>query len=50
MVVEGLQKGIDLMKEIRAKHDLGLIETFDIKSFQLKVAVFHTDEDIFPII
>ncbi|MEF9438340.1 MAG: S8 family serine peptidase, partial [Candidatus Mariimomonas ferrooxydans] len=47
---EGSQKGIELIEEIGHKYDLRLIDKFDVKSLNLKVAVFHTEEDILKLI
>ncbi len=50
MATEGSQKGIELIEEIGHKYDLRLIDKFNIKSLNLKVAVFHTEEEIFRLI
>jgi hypothetical protein len=50
LVSEGSQKGLELIGQIGAKFNLGLIETYDIKSLQMKVALFQTKEDIFKLI
>ncbi|MEW6374316.1 MAG: hypothetical protein AB1502_00810, partial [Thermodesulfobacteriota bacterium] len=50
MAAELSQKGIDLIGRIGGKYNLGLIETFDIRSLRLKIAIFQTMEDIFRLI
>jgi hypothetical protein len=50
LVTEGSQKGPELIGQIGTKFNLGLIETYDIKSLQMKVAVFQTSEDVFKLI
>jgi hypothetical protein len=50
LVSEGSQKGLELIGQMGAKFNLGLIETYDIKSLQMKVALFQTKEDIFKLI
>ena len=50
LVSEGSQKGLELIGQMGAKFNLGLIETYDIKSIQMKVALFQTKEDIFKLI
>ncbi|MFQ5901284.1 MAG: S8 family serine peptidase [Thermodesulfobacteriota bacterium] len=50
VVTEIDQKGLALIEELKRKHTLSLIEDFDIKSLRLKVAVFHTEGEIFKLI
>ena len=50
MAAELSQKGMDLIGGISQKYNLGLIETYDIKSLNLKVGIFQTREDIFRLI
>lgn len=50
MAAELSQKGMDLIGGISQKYNLGLIETYDIKSLNLKVVIFQTREDIFRLI
>jgi len=50
VVSKNLQKGSELLEGLRQKYNLRLIEDFDIKSLQLKLAVFYTEEDIFRLI
>jgi len=50
VVAEATQRGIELIGQIGGKYNLGLIETFDIKSLKQKVAIFQTTEDIFKLI
>jgi hypothetical protein len=50
LVAEASQKGLELIGKIGGKFNLGLIETYDIKSLRTKVAVFQTREDIFRLI
>jgi hypothetical protein len=50
MAAELSQKGIALIGEISQKYNLGVIETWDIKSLNLKVVIFQTKEDIFRLI
>lgn len=49
LMAEG-QKGFDLIGQIGGKYNLSLIETFNIKSIQMRVALFQTKEDIFKLI
>jgi hypothetical protein len=44
------QKGMDLIGGIIQKYNLGLIETYDIQSLNLKIGIFQTREDIFRLI
>jgi hypothetical protein len=48
--VELSQRGTDLMGGIIQKYNLGLIETYDIKSLNLKVSIFQAQGDIFRLI
>jgi hypothetical protein len=50
LVAETSQGGLELIGKIGGKYNLGLIETYDIKSLQQKVALFQTKEDIFKLI
>jgi hypothetical protein len=50
LVSEGSQKGLEMIRQIGTKFNLGLIETYDIQSLQMKVALFQTKEDIFKLI
>lgn len=50
LVAETSQGGLELIGKIGGKYNLGLIETYDIKSLQMKVALFQTKEDIFKLI
>jgi hypothetical protein len=50
LVAETSQGGLELIGKIGGKYNLGLIETYDIKSLQEKVALFQTKEDIFKLI
>lgn len=50
IVTEGDQKAMGLLAQIGEKFNLGLIETYDLKSLLMKVAVFQTGEDIFKLI
>ncbi|MFB3884115.1 MAG: S8 family serine peptidase [Thermodesulfobacteriota bacterium] len=50
MATELSQRGIDLIGRIGQQYNLGLLETYDIRSLHLKVAVFQTREDIFRLI
>ncbi len=50
MVAELSQRGMDLIGRIGQQYNLGLIETYDIRSLNLKVATFQTREDIFRLI
>jgi hypothetical protein len=50
LAVELSQKGMDLIGRISQKYNLGLRETYDIKSLNLKVVIFQTREDIFRLI
>jgi hypothetical protein len=50
LAVELSQKGTDLIGGIIQKYNLGLIETYDIKSLKLKVGIFQTREDVFRLI
>ncbi|NWF93651.1 MAG: S8 family serine peptidase [Syntrophaceae bacterium] len=43
-------KGMDLIQRISQKYNLGLIETYDLKSINLKVVIFQTKEEIFRLI
>jgi hypothetical protein len=46
VVAETSQGGLELIGKIGEKFDLGLLETFDIKSLRLKVALFQTRKDV----
>jgi hypothetical protein len=50
VVTETSLKGLELIGKIGGKYDLGLIETFDIRSLNLKVAIFKTGRDILDLI
>ncbi len=50
MAAELSQRGTDLIGEMSGKYNLGLIETYDIRSLNLKVVIFQTREDIFRLI
>jgi hypothetical protein len=46
LVAETSREGLELIGKIGEKFNLGLLETYDIKSLGLKVAIFQTREDI----
>jgi len=50
MAAELSQEGINLIGRVSQKYNLGLIETYDIRSLNLKVVIFQTREDIFRLI
>lgn len=50
MAAELSQRGMDLIGGIGQKYNLGLIETYDLRSLNLKVVIFQTREDIFRLI
>jgi len=50
LVAEISQGGLELIGKIGGKFNLGLIEMYDVKSLQIKVAIFQTKEDIFRLI
>lgn len=50
LVAEISQGGLELIGKIGGKFNLGLIETYDVKSLQMKVAIFRTKEEIFKLI
>jgi hypothetical protein len=50
LVTETSQGGLELIGKIGGKFNLGLLETYDIKSLQLKVAIFQTKEDVLKLV
>ena len=50
LVAETSRGGLELIGKVGGKYNLGLIETYDIKSLQMKVALFQTKEDVFKLI
>jgi len=49
LVTEDSRKGHELIEEIRGKHNLRSIESYDIRSLHLKVAILYTEENIFKL-
>jgi hypothetical protein len=50
VVTESSPKSMKLLEGLRQRYNLRLVEDFDIKSLRLKVAIFHTEEEIFRLI